>query len=803
MLSPRWKKVLADLWANKTRTLLVSLSIAVGVFAVGMITESRTRMLRGLSEDYLSGDPFSGVISTEGPFDEDLLEAIRGVEGVEEADARQSVRVRIKVGEEQWKNLSLDAIRDFDDIRVARMQPEQGEWPPDDEHVAVERSALNPALGTTLELGQEYLIETMDQKERVIKISGVVHNLNLPPALFTGEYTGYITEETLEWLGEERGEYRAVYFRVDREHYFDKEYITAVAKKVRDKVEKSGIEVSEMFIPPDPGESPVASFGLKPIVLILSAVGVLAVFLSGFLVTNTISAVMAQQIRQIGIMKSVGAQSSQIIAMYLLLVLCYGLIALAIGAPLAYVAAAAFADFFATLFNFDAQSYGILPEVIALELFVSLVVPLLASLYSLIRGATITVRDALDSESGSASGYGSNIIDRLINRVRRFPRPVLLSLRNTFRRKGRLLLTLTTLTIAGATFIAVFSVQDSVKLSLNEFFNSLYRYDVSVTMDRNYRSVRLIQEAMQVPGVRYAETWGFINTRRLRDDGTESEAIFFQSPPPDSPLIDPMVLEGRWLRPTDTNNLVVSTGLVKDEDDLAVGDAITLKLKGRETEWHIVGVVKGFGTEMMAYANLPHFERETRDAGVSSDLRVVTTQHDGPFQEEVQTALEEHFRSVGLRVSSSTTLQAEYDLNVDTFNIIIYCLLIMAILTAVVGGLGLAGTMSMNVLERTREIGVMRAIGASDLSVLQVVIVEGLMIGLVSWALGSLFAFPISKLLSDTVGTLFTGSPFTYVYSFNGAVMWLLLSLLIAAFASIFPAWNASRLTVRDVLAYE
>ncbi len=802
MLSPRWKKVLADLWANKTRTLLVALSIAVGVFAVGMIAESRTRMLRGLSEDYLSSDPFSGVIATSKPFEEDLLVAIRNIDGVAAADARQGIRVRIKVGPNRWKNLILDAIRDFDNISVAKMRPMRGEWPPEEKAFAVERSALNDALGVTLQMDQNYLIETMGQKQRWIHLSGVVHNLNLPPALFTGEYTGYITEDTIEWLGEERGKYGSVLFRVDKEHYFDLDYVTAVAKEIRDKIEKSGLEVEQIFIPPDPGESPVATFGLEPILLILSAVGVLAVFLSGFLVTNTISAVMAQQTRQIGIMKAVGARSRQIMAMYLLLVLCYGLVALMIGAPLAYVGATLFADLFATLFNFDSKSYGILPEVLILELFVSLVVPLVASLYSLFRGANITIRDALDSGSGMGGSFGSSLIDQLVNRVRGLSRPMLISLRNTFRRKGRLLLTLTTLVLAGGTFIAVFSVQESVKLSLNVFFNSLYRFDVQVQMDRSYRSKLLVQEAMQVPGVVYAETWANIGSRRLREDGTESETIFFQAPPPDSPLIKPMLFDGRWLRPGDSNALVISTGLMKEED-LAMGEQVTMKIKGRETEWVIVGIAKGFGTEMMAYTNRTDFEREAREAGVATDLRVVTDQHTKAYQEQVQIALEEHFRTKGLRINSSDTMRGIYDLQVDTFNIIIYCLLIMAALTAIVGGLGLAGTMSMNVLERTREIGVMRAIGASDLSVLQIVLVEGLVIGVFGWLLGSLLAYPISRLLSDSVGTIFTGSPFSYTYSVNGAIMWLVLSLVIATMASFLPAWNASRLTIRDVLAFE
>jgi putative ABC transport system permease protein len=62
-------------------------------------------------------------------------------------------------------------------------------------------------------------------------------------------------------------------------------------------------------------------------------------------------------------------------------------------------------------------------------------------------------------------------------------------------------------------------------------------------------------------------------------------------------------------------------------------------------------------------------------------------------------------------------------------NILIVFLLIMALLTAFVGSIGLAGTMGMNVLERTREIGVMRAIGATDLTIIKSVVIEGVFIG--------------------------------------------------------------------------
>jgi putative ABC transport system permease protein len=130
-------------------------------------------------------------------------------------------------------------------------------------------------------------------------------------------------------------------------------------------------------------------------------------------------------------------------------------------------------------------------------------------------------------------------------------------------------------------------------------------------------------------------------------------------------------------------------------------------------------------------------------------------------------------------------------------------MLFMALLLAVVGGLGLAGTMSLNVLERTREIGVMRSIGASNGSVRSVVMVEGMLIGLISWAIGAVLSIPASLGFSTAVGMAFMGRPLVFSFSIQGVIAWLVLALAVAAVASLLPAQRAAQISVRESLAYE
>lgn len=799
---PRWNKVWGDIKSNKLRTILVILSIAIGTFAVGVIEESRIRLLEGLDQGYTAAHPFSGAISTAATstFDDDLVEVLEDVEGVGRVEGQRSANVRLNIGPNTWENLQLRAIDDWDDIGIGKMKLERGKWPPGDKELLIERSALSDMLDFEIEIGDELLIETLDQKRRHIKVVGVVHDLTSRPTFFFGDYNGYITVDTLDWLGESR-EYTSLRYNVDEAHLKDKEYITEVGMRIRQKIEKSGREVAAIFIPPQPGISPIATFIVSPVIYILGALGILSVLLSGFLVTNTVSALLRQQTRQIGILKAIGGRTSQIMGIYLVLVLLLGMLSFLLAVPLSHATALVFSRFFADFLNFNALEGGLLPRVILLQATVSVGVPLIAALLPIIRGTRLSVREALGD--AQPSSYGQGLLDRLMNIVRGLPRPLLLSLRNTFRQKWRLFLTLTTLTLGGAIFISVFSVRASVDNSIELLFETLIRFDVQVNLERPYRIAEVEQEAYQVEGVVGVESSGYIRARRLRADDTESNLLMFSGVPYDTPMIEPKIVAGRWLLPNDGRAMVVSTSFLMEEEDVALGDEITVTFAGRETQWKIVGVFQGLGRSLIAYANYEPFARAIRELGQARQMQIMTSHHDEAFQERVSQTLEEHFRNVGIRVSDAFTATYERTRNERQFGVITMLLLIMAVLIALVGGLGLAGTMSMNVLERTREIGVMRAIGASHWTVMRIIVVEGVLIGLMSWALGSMLSVPLSQYLCYQVGMLFAGGPLLFRFSVAGMIGWLVAVIILSTIASLVPAWNAARVTVRAVLAHD
>jgi putative ABC transport system permease protein len=97
----------------------------------------------------------------------------------------------------------------------------------------------------------------------------------------------------------------------------------------------------------------------------------------------------------------------------------------------------------------------------------------------------------------------------------------------------------------------------------------------------------------------------------------------------------------------------------------------------------------------------------------------------------------------------------------------------------------------------------MRAIGSSNGILMLMVIIEGYLIGLISWALGSLLAFPISNLMSNSISLALFGASTSITYTPTGFIIWFMVVSLLSVGASVLPARKAANLTIREVLAYE
>ncbi len=578
MLRTRWYKVLIDLWKNRGRTLIVALAIAVGVYSIGTVLNAREVLIREYRSDQEGALMASAILRTA-PFDEDLAERIAELPGVAAADGRREIRTLVYAGGRapvggqppggtavqegtiRQRDLVLTAISDFEDMQVDALTPLQGPFPPPKRGVVLERQSLG-YLG--LEMGDVLVVELDNGVEKELTVVGTAHDpLKMSPGI-TGRASGYVTLETLGTLG--LGEfYTALHIRLS-ENRQDQDHILAVVDGVEDHLERTGRQVySQRLI-----TESIADPFIGTLVLILSTFGVIILLLSGFLVINAISALITQQVPQIGVMKLIGARRGQIMSLYIVTVLVYGLIAVAVGIPLALLTGrVVMVTMVETMLNVMTDDYSVPLTITLVQVAVGLLLPLLAGLAPVLQGTRITTHRALNDAGltggGASQGWSERVL-QAIQRLTSLKRPILLALRNTLRHKGRLVQTLIVLTIGTALFISVLSVRDSVDATVENFMR-FHGYDVSLELGRPYRMARLEEVMREVPGVVEIEGWSEGGATRQRPDGTESDPMRLTAVPASSTLVTPEMLEGDWLDggPGGSDRTVVRPGSSRPE----------------------------------------------------------------------------------------------------------------------------------------------------------------------------------------------------------------------------------------------
>jgi len=227
-----------------------------------------------------------------------------------------------------------------------------------------------------------------------------------------------------------------------------------------------------------------------------------------------------------------------------------------------------------------------------------------------------------------------------------------------------------------------------------------------------------------------------------------------------------------------------------------------LNIGGREEQWTIIGS-GGRGLTPVAYMFYEDLVKETGLDGLAKRLVIQTTRADPVFQSTIQSSALARLDRIHFDVLGSQTTTEIKETNAAQLDIVIILLLAMVVLIAIVGALGLAITMSLNVMERTREIGILRSLGAQNGVVRRMVIVEGLVIGLISWTASIPCSIPLAVWLGNSLGMSLLARPLDYVFSVPAVMMWLGLMAAISIVASLIPAQSAARLTIRDALVYE
>jgi putative ABC transport system permease protein len=765
-----------------------------------MIIGIRNLVIPGMVEIWTTSDPAMLNLFVGPPIGDDDLLSLKREDGVAQIEALSSATIewRLHPGDD-WRQGGLTARGDYHNQTLNKLDLTSGLWP-EGKTLSVEDGSeqfFGIAPGTKVEL-------QVNDRVVPVRVGGTVYNRLSQPAMFGGSAQFYTTQETYEYL------VGVVDFNqiMINAPAWDEEAVTELADRLEDKLERQNVSVGFRMI-----NDPKKHFfqdQMDGLFLLLSVMGVLALLLGLLLVYNTMNALIARQVDQIGVLKAVGARTWQILRLFFVMVMVYGVLALLLALPMGifgawFMSAWLIGSFGANIGGFDVSTSAILIMVAT-----TLLAPIVGSIIPILSGARITVREAISTYGLSTQ---AGLIERVGSRLRFISRMALITISNTFRNKWRVLLMEITLVLSGLIFMMTLSVRDSVEYTVNDIIFKILGADITMLFEDPQRIERVSELVQAFPGVSDVELWDLRNIT-MRPQGQpqsddDEDGLLFGVPLP-TDLYGYQLRAGRWLDPRDQYAIVLNEKLAEDVG-VEVGDWITVRYaENQERDWQVVGLV--FDPVLATSSSVPLnvLLRDVHQVGRAFSVWINLTSEDPQAHIAAARQLRDHFKQTGIKVSAQrgvfgiggdATVETARQL-ISNFNFIIVLLGVMVFIIGLVGAFSLYGAISLSVMERIREIGVMRAIGASAWDVSRLFIGEALILGWLSWLIALPLSIPAGKAMISAVGSAFQ-TEFVYHYTFTGPIIWLGIITVVSIIASLLPAHSATRVSVRQSLAYQ
>jgi putative ABC transport system permease protein len=799
-MKTRYIKVIRDLTADYSKNIMLVVAIALGVFGIGAILGAYTVIKREMTANYLSTVPASATLELEKAISTGLLDSVRKIPGIQEAERHATVMARMKVGD-KWFPLLLFVVDDFKEKRTNRPHPLSGETQPSRGCMLVERTAL---IVMNAKEGDDLLVKTPHGDPLKIKLSGTVHDPGLAPAWQEQAGYGYISIETLRALGETQG-FDQLKILVSDQPY-SRDHIMEKAQLVARQVEAAGYAVHEVQVP-SPGKHPHQS-QMNAVMSIFIVFSFMILVLGSILVATSMATLMVKQVRQIGVMKTIGANSVQIITMYALMMVLLCVLALVIAIPLSRLAAAGFYRQLATLLNLEINDDSIPYWVAMIQVASGLIIPLIAAALPVIRGSRISVKKALDN-FGVVQKYGAatSWIMRF-SQLNFFSETFRLAIRNVFRQRSRLVMTLGLLAAGGAMFMTALNVSEAWNTNLKRIYVQRL-YDLEVHLNDFTPTDSIIKKIKALPGVRTAEAWSSLPTSVSKGNALNITSTYpdkghasftMLALPVPTQLVDPTIVEGSWLRDPRARDVVLNQSA---RGSLKLGDEVSLALDGKASAWKVIGFVEDVGSHATAYVSLQTFSALTNTTGRAGLLRISYRDRSKENATRKNLEIEKLLEKENVAVSTTIPVWLLRNAIAAHMKVLVNSLLAMALLMALVGTIGLVSTMSMSVLERTREIGVMRAIGATPAKIRNLIVWEGLLIGTISIFVAFVLSMALSTYMGRMIGAMAFGTPLSLTISAFALITWIVTIFVVAYVAVLLPARRANRISTREALAYE
>ncbi|MGQ9684394.1 MAG: ABC transporter permease [Anaerolineae bacterium] len=773
-------KVLRDLRGRRLRSLLTVFGIAIGV--AGLVA------MVSLGENVVAAQAATYASTSQADLDywvwnaaPGVLRAVEAVPNVEQAELRASYYTKWRVGD-SWRDMEIIGLADPTAVALNQFALVEGRLPqPGELLVEISARELGP-----VQVGQEITYrEGQTLRQRSAIVSGLSRSPSYLSSILTSVTRAYApAADVLAQLGTDGYNQLLVRLR-------DPARAPETVQRINRLLERRGIQHGTPLVR-DARNLP-GRRELDALIVLLTVFSVVGLGVSCFLVSNTLLALLAEQVREVGIIKALGGRRAQVMRLFLLSAAIYGLLGTLLGLGLGALGGWLLLRFVGRLGNvvvpFRLAGRGVLLGVV-----VGAGVSLLAGSVPALVGARTPVHQALQGY-GITAAYQRSRLGTWLSRCLALSPTMAMALHNLARRRGRALVTVAAIALAAAAFLATQSTRASVDSAIAEAF-ATYGADAWVWFGQPV-GAEFARTLATVPGVKAAEAWTLANA------WADGQPVRLWGLPADTRLYQPRLQEGRWFAPQETDTAVVSAELAQALD-LHLDDWLDVETAGNARRFRVVGVVVDnsilLGSTMAGKVFAPRtvVSRMLSRQGVADLFAVGLTDHAPPHVDRAMTDIEERFRPLRPGTQAVyTDIQAAQRAS----QLLSVALVGMVLLVGLIGAIGIINTLGLSVLERRREIGVLRAIGAQRRALLSIFVGEGLIMGALGWMAGLACGYPLGLFFTHLMESVL----FQIDYRFSP---WLLLATLLftltlAAIASLGPALAAAQMPAQQALRYE
>ncbi len=784
MISASLRKSIRDLSRRRARTGFTVATLGLAVASISFLAIP-TLIDRSMQEEVRAGELADATVTMRPlQLTDEQLAALSALPNVAAIEPRMSVDTRVLVGERRAPAL-LIGVRDFARQGVDVVRLESGAFPGPGEVLTDVQDAnvgvYHGRTGDTARIAGAGALRIAGEG-RNIPGGEVVQDENV--------IVLYASHGTIAALTGERGYDRlAIRLRDARRASETVERVRSYLGTVPGFAGFSGLP--ELRAPGDwPGKEETETFAE-----FLSVITLLALLSALVLISNTMTTLVAEQTGEIGIMRAIGARRRQVALVFLRTAVLLGVLGALVGVVLGTVLANALAGYFGSMYWAIDVGFGVDATVLLASVAVGVLAPALAALPAIRRGVRVDLREALES-TGSAVG-GQDAGDRVLRRARFLPRTMQIGLRGVGRRRRRSLATVLIVAFAVANLLAILSLAAAATESSRTSWSN-HLEDIRLwTSGRKLFDAEALRTIATTPGVARAQP-ALVNDAQLAGE----EAFLWGVPR--QPLFRYRLSDGRWFSAAEERaqervavierNLAQFTGV-------EIGDRITLTTAAGPARFLIVGMATNQQQDgTVLYVPLTTL-RSVLDqpAGVST-YWIKTTAPDEALIDRTTTLLDDRLTALGYDVGTEISYVLERD-EIEANRTLTTTIGILGFVIVAMSMVGLANAITMSIVERTREIGILRCIGARARDVRRIFATEGVALACAGWVLGIPLGYALTRLLVWLVWDV-AGVRIPVVFPFWNIWIALAGTLVLALLVLLLPLRRAVRFRPGDALRY-